>query len=97
MWAKLLPAPERGAAAFAGGGSTAGEGGGRYRLLGESVRDYAIVQPFVQLWRSLTSGHEGTGLGPAISRDLARATGGDVTVESVPGQGATFTFVLPRA
>ncbi|HJU69074.1 MAG TPA: PAS domain-containing sensor histidine kinase [Gemmatimonadaceae bacterium] len=56
-----------------------------------------IFEPFVQLGRSLSSGHEGAGLGLAISRDLARAMNGDVTVESVSGQGATFTLSLPRA
>jgi signal transduction histidine kinase len=56
-----------------------------------------IFEPFVQLGRSLSSGHEGVGLGLAISRDLARAMGGDVTVESTFGQGATFTLALPRA
>ena len=54
-----------------------------------------IFDPFVQLGRSLTSAHEGAGLGLAISRDLARAMHGDVTVESAPGSGATFTLRLP--
>jgi PAS domain S-box-containing protein len=56
-----------------------------------------IFDPFVQLGRSLTSAHEGAGLGLAISRDLARAMNGDVTVASVPGAGATFTLTLPAA
>jgi signal transduction histidine kinase len=56
-----------------------------------------IFDPFVQLGRSLTSAHEGAGLGLAISRDLARAMGGEVTVESTPGAGATFTLRLPAA
>ena len=55
----------------------------------------AIFDPFVQLGRTLTSKHEGAGLGLAISRDLARAMDGDVRVESVEGEGATFTLSLP--
>jgi PAS domain S-box-containing protein len=55
----------------------------------------SIFEPFVQLGRSLSSAHEGVGLGLAISRDLARAMGGDLTVVSSPGEGSTFTLTLP--
>lgn len=56
-----------------------------------------IFEPFVQLGRSLSSGHEGAGLGLAISRDLARAMHGDVRVESAPGGGSLFKLTMPAA
>ncbi|MGK2962686.1 MAG: sensor histidine kinase [Gemmatimonadaceae bacterium] len=56
-----------------------------------------IFDPFVQLDRSLNQPREGVGLGLTISRDLARAMGGDLTVDSEPGRGSTFTLELPAA
>jgi PAS domain S-box-containing protein len=56
-----------------------------------------IFDPFVQVARSSGAPSEGVGLGLAISRDLSRAMGGDLVVESKIGQGSTFTLTLPSA
>lgn len=55
-----------------------------------------IFDPFVQVDASTTRKSEGVGLGLAISRDLARQMGGDVTVKSRPGRGSKFTLALQR-
>lgn len=60
-------------------------------------RQAAIFQPFVQVGHSVEEQREGIGLGLAISRELARAMEGDLSVQSEVARGSTFTLALPRA
>jgi signal transduction histidine kinase len=57
-----------------------------------------VFEPFVQIDRHLTSAtQQGVGLGLSISRELARAMSGDLTLESTEGIGSIFTLTLPLA
>ncbi len=55
--------------------------------------------PFIfdRFWRGDTKDPRGSGLGLAIARQLVQAHGGQINVESQPGQGTTFTIELPAA
>lgn len=50
-----------------------------------------VFEPFVQLDATRA---DGVGLGLAISRELTQAMGGELTAESVPGEGSVFTIAL---
>lgn len=56
-----------------------------------------IFEVFRQVEETLPQNSGGIGIGLALARKLARLMGGDLTVESTPGTGATFTVTLPLA
>jgi signal transduction histidine kinase len=56
-----------------------------------------IFDKFYRAGDSLVHETKGSGLGLALVREIMRAHGGRVEVESAPGKGSTFTLVLPRA
>jgi signal transduction histidine kinase len=55
-----------------------------------------LFQEFSQASSTTASKYGGTGLGLAISRRFCQMMEGDITVESKPGRGSTFTIRLPR-
>lgn len=76
------------------------DAGGRARLIvadqGPGLSDEQQVKVFQKFERLGRSGEDGgSGLGLYISRRLARAMGGDLHVESAPGQGARFVLEVP--
>lgn len=54
-----------------------------------------LFKHFTQLSSKLNKKYQGTGLGLAISKELAVKMGGDITFDSIPGQGSTFYFYTP--
>ena len=62
----------------------------------DALQQARLFQPFERLGAQ-HGAVGGTGLGLALSRELTEAMGGHIAVESVPGEGSTFTVSLPAA
>ncbi len=66
------------------------------RGIGVAPRDQErIFEKFARAETGLVHNVKGSGLGLALVRHIARAHGGDVEIQSTPGEGSTFTLVLP--
>lgn len=65
---------------------------------GAGMSAEAVARAFDRYWRGADAGTiSGTGLGLYLVRRIAQAHGGDVAIESTPGQGSRFTLSLPLA
>jgi PAS domain S-box-containing protein len=56
-----------------------------------------VFEPFTQLDGGFSRFHDGTGLGLTLVRRLARLHGGELTLNSTPGEGSAFVVALPKA
>jgi PAS domain S-box-containing protein len=65
------------------------------RDTGPGIPAEHLPHVFNRFWQASQQGSHGIGLGLAIAKGLVEAHGGDVVVESEPGQGSLFSFTIP--
>ena len=61
----------------------------------EPSRVAGLFNAFTKIMRNREMNQEGVGLGLSISKNLAKALGGDITVESLLGVGSKFIVIIP--
>ncbi|HEX8390727.1 MAG TPA: GAF domain-containing sensor histidine kinase [Longimicrobium sp.] len=64
---------------------------------GSGIPADQLARVFDQFWQARRDGRQGTGLGLTIAQGIVHAHGGEIRVESAPGEGTTFLFTLPYA
>jgi signal transduction histidine kinase len=67
----------------------------RVQDAGPGIPPEDVPHLFDRYWQK-SGGREGAGLGLYIARGIIEAHGGTLSVDSRPGEGACFTFTLPR-
>lgn len=70
---------------------------GSVRDTGPGIPSQLMPHLFTAFWRGDRRDRDGVGLGLWIARAIAEGHGGDLTAVSAPGEGATFSFILPLA
>jgi signal transduction histidine kinase len=66
--------------------------------IGIAAQDQATVfDDFKRIDSTYVRTQQGTGLGLSLARRLVRLMGGDITLDSEPGRGSTFTITIPAA
>jgi signal transduction histidine kinase len=61
---------------------------------GPGIAAEDLPHVFDRFWQARSTRRAGAGLGLAIAKGIVEAHGGEITAESTPGEGSTFSFTL---